>query len=82
METSRRVFRSSQNLCTGDQIKAELRNKNPKCPEARERWSENLWKIAPNEQDDKGYSVCVNALPCLDRYTADWRGPLTQRRDP
>ena len=47
---------------------------NPKCPEARERWSENLWKIAQNEQDDKGYfrlrAVGVNALPCLDRYTS------------
>ena len=26
-------------------------------------------------------AVQVTALPCLDRYAADWRGPQTQRRD-
>ena len=27
-------------------------------------------------------AVGVDALPCLDGYTADWRSPQTQRRDP
>ena len=81
---------------TSDQVQSQLissqilvrvitSSQTPKCPEAHERWSKKLRKIAPNEQDDKGYlrlrAVGVNALPCLDRCRSDWRGPLTQRRD-
>ena len=27
-------------------------------------------------------AVGVDAVPCLDRYTSEWRAPQTQRRDP